>query len=537
MNHTILRYCLLFLFPFFANSQTIMDDFEGNGNIGTWKGDDCFINTNLQNPFVSSANNSLKVLEYQDNGGLYANIRFDLSKNLDLSKESVFSFKIYIPSNKLSGKQTNQVSLKLQDGKIAEPWSTQSEIIKPLLLDQWQTVTFDFIKDNYKNLNGGSLPPSQRKDFNRVLIQVNGENNNDSVLAYIDDFEYVKTAPPGSLYNKLVWADEFETLGAVNSDKWFPQTRLPLSGSWYNGEIQHYTNRTDNAIVENGILKVIAKKETFTDQGYTKQYTSARLNSKFAFKYGRVEFRAKLPSGVGTWPAVWMLAKNIDENGAYWDNLGFGNTAWPACGEIDIMEHWGQNQNFVQSAVHTSSSFGNTVNLGGQLINTASTAFHVYTLEWTPTKLIFSVDSNIHYTYEPATRDNNTWPFDAEQYLLLNVALQSNISASFTQGAMEIDYIRVYQENTTSTLASNYTKNPVFYPNPITNELTIITENTTEKMVPVQIYAADGQLVVSNNYALNNNQIVISDLNVLNTGVYIVNYTLGSQHIRFKIVK
>ena len=91
-------------------------------------------------------------------------------------------------------------------------------------------------------------------------------------------------------------------------------------------------------------------KETYNNQGQTKQYTSARLNSKFAFKYGKIVCRAKLPTGIGTWPAIWTLGKNIDENGAYWDNLGFGTKSWPACGEIDIMEHWGSNQNYVQSA-------------------------------------------------------------------------------------------------------------------------------------------------------------------------------------------
>jgi len=141
----------------------------------------------------------------------------------------------------------------LQNGDIAEPWSTQSKIIKPLLLDQWQTITFNFIKDNYKNSNGGSLPPSQRKDFNRIVIQVNGENNTDNVLVYVDEFEHVKTVPAGSIYTKLVWLDEFETPSSVNSNNWFHQTELPSSVSWCNAEIKHYTNRTENSVVKNGI--------------------------------------------------------------------------------------------------------------------------------------------------------------------------------------------------------------------------------------------------------------------------------------------
>ena len=242
----------------------------------------------------------------------------------------------------------------------------------------------------------------------------------------------------------LVWSDEFESNGAVNSEKWHHQTLLPNGYSWYNSELQHYTNRIENSFIEDGLLKIVAIKENFTDQGHTKQYTSARLNSKFSFTYGKVEVRAKLPYGVGTWPAIWTLGKNIIEPGGYWTN-SFGTTSWPACGEIDIMEHWGDNQNYVQSATHTPSSYGGTINHGGQTIPTASSEMHTYTLVWTAEKLVFSVDDVVHYTYNPPVKDSNTWPFDSEQYLLLNLAIEPDIIPNFTQSAMEIDYVRVYQ--------------------------------------------------------------------------------------------
>jgi len=111
------------------------------------------------------------------------------------------------------------------------------------------------------------------------------------------------------VYNNLVWADEFSTNGAVDDNKWFHQTQLPAGGSWFNGEVQHYTNQVSNSFVNNGELNIVAKKETFTDQGFTKNYTSARLNSKFAFKYGRIDVRAKVPKNQGTWPAIWLLGK------------------------------------------------------------------------------------------------------------------------------------------------------------------------------------------------------------------------------------
>ena len=250
--------------------------------------------------------------------------------------------------------------------------------------------------------------------------------------------------PLWSQTEELVWSDEFNIDGAIDSNKWFHQTQLPAGGGWYNNEAQHYTNRLENSYVSGGNLNLVAIKETFTDQGRTKEYTSARLNSKVAFQYGRMEIRAKLPTGAGTWPAIWMLGKNINEDGGYWDNEGYGSTPWPACGEIDIMEHWGNNQNYVSSAMHTPSSYGGTINHGGRTLSTASTAFHVYELDWNAQRMIFRVDGIVHYTYNPPTKDANTWPFDAEQYFLLNVAIEGS-GANITQTAMEIDYIRVYQ--------------------------------------------------------------------------------------------
>ena len=241
-----------------------------------------------------------------------------------------------------------------------------------------------------------------------------------------------------------------DTPSPVDESKWFHQTVLPNGNSWHNQEQQHYTNRIDNAYVSDGLLKIKAKKESFKDQGVVKQYTSARLNSKFAFTYGRVEVRAKLPKGHGTWPAIWMLSKNISEAGAYFETQGFGNQPWPDCGEIDILEHWGKIQNHAQSAVHTRSSFGNTINLGGQRVPTISSEFHIYTLDWTAEKLVFSVDGKQHYTYNPTIKNQATWPFDTPQYVLLNFAIEKVIDADFTQATFDIDYVRIY--NTTGTV-------------------------------------------------------------------------------------
>ena len=234
---------------------------------------------------------------------------------------------------------------------------------------------------------------------------------------------------------------------AIDSNKWFHQTRLPNGGSWFNGEIQHYTDRLSNAYVSDGTLKIVARKETFNDQGVTKEYTSARLNSKFAFKYGKVDVRAKMPIGRGTWPAIWMLGKSISETGTYWSNQGFGTTSWPAVGEIDILEHWGRNQGYAQSAMHTTSSHGATQNHGGRYIADISSEFHTYSMDWNENRIIFSIDGIEHYRYDPIVKNASTWPYDSEFFFLLNIAIEPNIDSSFIESAMEIDYIRVHDLN------------------------------------------------------------------------------------------
>jgi beta-glucanase (GH16 family) len=235
----------------------------------------------------------------------------------------------------------------------------------------------------------------------------------------------------------LIWSDEFDTDGSPDSDKWNYDIGdgCPNLCGWGNGEKQYYTSRSDNVIVENGILKIKAKKESYEGS----EYTSTRMltQGKFAFTYGKVEVRAKLPSGGGTWPAIWMLGTNISSVG------------WPACGEIDIMEHAGNRQGIVSSALHTPSSSGGTINHGDQTISDVSQEFYVYMLEWNKDEMIFSVDGVEHYRYNPSNKNADTWPFDADQFLILNVAMGGTfggtIDSNFSESSMEIDYIRVYQ--------------------------------------------------------------------------------------------
>ncbi|RZJ30258.1 MAG: glycosyl hydrolase family protein [Flavobacterium sp.] len=265
------------------------------------------------------------------------------------------------------------------------------------------------------------------------------------------------------VYSDLVWSDEFDGNGAVNSANWFHQTQLPASGSWFNGEAQHYTDLPSNSFVSGGMLNIVAKKQSYTDQGITKDYTSARLNSKFAFKYGRVDVRAKLPIAQGTWPAIWMLGRNVNEDGGYFD-AAYGTTSWPACGEIDIMEHGifpSHPIDYIQSTLHTPSSNGNSINNGGVIASDLQNSFHVYSMNWSPSQITFLLDNVAYYTYNPSDKNDSTWPFNKEQFLLLDVAMggiAGNIPANFNQATMQIDYVRVYQNTQPDVLApTNFT--------------------------------------------------------------------------------
>ena len=244
----------------------------------------------------------------------------------------------------------------------------------------------------------------------------------------------------------LVWSDEFNVDGEVDDTKWSAEIVPPDNQvNWWNGEKQHYTNRLDNVFVSEGTLKIVAKKENYTyansrNESIKKEYTSARIKTqdKYQFTYGRIDVKAKLPKGAGTWPAIWMLGSTIKSIG------------WPACGEIDIMEHWGHNPGVVASATHTTACSGgcNNVTVGDTTLSDYATNFHIYSLVWTEDELRFLIDDQLKYKYKPNVKNNDNWPYTKDQFIILNVAMGGDwftIDQNFTESAMEIDYVRVYQ--------------------------------------------------------------------------------------------
>ena len=272
-----------------------------------------------------------------------------------------------------------------------------------------------------------------------------------SVVAYSSTNNSISDFKTITMYVKepelnLVWSDEFDTDGAIDTSKWFAEIIPPDNETnWWNGEKQHYTDRLDNVYISDGTLKIVAKKEDYTfitsrNESITKEYTSARIKTqdKYEFTYGRIDVKAKLPQGEGTWPAIWMLGANID------------SVNWPACGEIDIMEHWGHNASIVASATHNTACYGGCANVtvGETTLPDYATNFHVYSLVWTEEELRFLIDDELKYKYKPNTKNNNNWPYTKDQFIILNLAMGGDwftIDPNFSASTMEIDYVRVYQ--------------------------------------------------------------------------------------------
>lgn len=227
----------------------------------------------------------------------------------------------------------------------------------------------------------------------------------------------------------IIWSDEFNVDGAPDGTKWVYDIGTGSWG-WGNNEAQYYTNRTENIKVENGVLKITSKKENFGQSNYT----SARIKTegKFSFKYGKVEIKAKLPEGRGTWPALWMLGNN------------FTTAGWPACGEIDIMEHVGNMPNKIHATLHFPNfSGGNAIS---KSINSShfSSEFHIYTLDWRADAIQFYVDGILYHTFT----NTASLPFHQNFFLIINSAMGGNfggtIDPNFVSSTFEIDYIRVF---------------------------------------------------------------------------------------------
>lgn len=244
---------------------------------------------------------------------------------------------------------------------------------------------------------------------------------------------------------QLVWSDEFDYTGLPDPSRW----SYDVGGhGWGNKELQNYTERRkENARVENGTLIIEARR----DRGKDQPYTSARLvtKNKGDWTYGRIEVRAKLPSGRGTWPAIWMLPTKRN----------YGTGYWPDNGEIDIMEHVGSDPDVIHGSAHTKAYHHsiNTQKSGKIKLESASSAFNVYAVEWAPEEIRWYINDQQYFKFinerlSNSAADYKQWPFDKPFHLLLNIAVggtwggAQGVDESIWPQRMEVDYVRVYQQ-------------------------------------------------------------------------------------------
>ncbi|MDE3254154.1 MAG: glycoside hydrolase family 16 protein, partial [Bacteroidota bacterium] len=207
-----------------------------------------------------------------------------------------------------------------------------------------------------------------------------------------------------SKQRQLIWFDEFNYQGLPDSSKWGFETG---GDGWGNHELQYYTGKEgNNAIVANGVLKITARNQVVGNN----RFTSARLvtRGKVDFTYGKIEIRAKLPAGKGLWPAIWMLGSNI------------GQIPWPACGEIDIMEHVGYLKDSVFGTIHTEAyNHRKGTQKGNSLfVKDLYDSFHKYAIEWTPDSIQFLMDDKVYYSFQNRKLSSKEWPFSQPFFLI-----------------------------------------------------------------------------------------------------------------------
>jgi beta-glucanase (GH16 family) len=251
------------------------------------------------------------------------------------------------------------------------------------------------------------------------------------------------TVPAGY---SLVWSDEFDGTGLPDPSRWDYDVSMNRSG-WPNRESQYYAGaRAKNSRMESGRLIIEAHADeaelkALPDWG-GQRYSSARLitRGKAAWRYAYVESRAKLPCGVGTWPAVWTLADGP-------------NMKWPDDGEIDIMEHVAFDPGVIHQTIHTAAynHVKGTQKAAQLRVPDACDAFHLYHLEWTPERIRMGIDGRTVFTYDKPSGNPAEWPFDRPHYLLLNLAIggtwggTKGIDDKALPQRFEVDYVRVYQ--------------------------------------------------------------------------------------------
>lgn len=516
------RYSLLFSLIISLTTlaqQTPIDFSESSHVFSSWGGSSFSLLVAQEEGEFAKNNSALEQGNY-----------IDLSRPIDLDVEDEITLRFYA-----FDADAHNVVVKLENGTNPD---VEVIVTAPSNQNDWSDLTFDFA-------TVGGIG-----QYSRLTIRIDDGSSVPGTFR-IDDINdgNIATDPHAIdvIYDDLVWEDNFDsgsTAVAINSTNWFHQTYAPFydvnlkANTWFNGEKQHYTDRIDNSYLQNGELNIVLKREDYTPSAQpgaaALKFTSARLNSKFSFTYGRVDVRAKLPARTASWPAIWTLGTNIAEVGGYWYQSGVTNTGWPACGEIDIMEHGLHPDNTTSSAIHVPGRSGGNPFTETFGLTDVVNDYHIYSVNWSPNKIVFLIDDTPNYSVTKTQMEANggTWVFDLDQYLLLNVAVGGFAGTpdfnDFNDSSMVIDYVRVYQE---APLSIDKVKANNFhvFPNPTRNEINIKTNINIDY---IEFYDSFGKFI------LRKSQDVKSiKLDDFSSGLYLLNiYSNGSRIVKKVIV-
>ena len=486
------------------------DDVNPNSIFYSWDNDSQF--QKVSNPFPDDVNNSSKVAKFTHGNNNWSPLGAVFVPNTPINFQTHPIVLIKVWSDK-----EIEVTCKLEKDPWNETFVERKYTLSSTQTNSWTQLRFDFTGESVSTINKINLYLDGEKTFSS---QGSVYYFDDIVKSY-DDTISNNPCVGGATGNlalstdyTLVWADEFNDDGAPCHENWTYDLGTGNNG-WGNWEAQSYTRSANNVVIEDGTLKVIALKNGDS-------YTSSRLKSinLFDFTYGRVEVRAKLPATAGTWPAVWLLGSNVNE------------VSWPECGEIDIIEQF-SDKNINMSTAHWDNN-GNNASYGEDVYNSSLTSeFHTYRLDWTTTSLKAYLDGAAYWTMGTGT----SMPFNLDFHLIINLALGGDkgagpIDPNFTSDVLEIDWIRVYQNQTGSNSLDLNEWNQselVYYAYPIQNSWSI--SSTTDRIEEVRMFSISGQEVFQSKPL--SNQVKIQSFN-LSKGVYLtqIKTTRGLQTLR-----
>ncbi len=416
-------------------------------HILAWHGQNSGNTLNETGMLARSGSNYFKVFQAFSGTTNYSGIYQDIASGPDAAY-SADGWAYTISGDRLAGQNVAwiEVTFRSARGNILALYrsvlvTTNSIASGTFPVDTWinlpVTNQCDPVSFAITNTSSRLIAPADTS-YVRYQIVFQGDQDCSPGSLYFDDLalNQISGAPLGNW--NIVWSDEFDG-NALNPKVWTFDIGNG-SGGWGNNELEYYTSRPQNAYVTNGALHIVAQQESVN----AFNYTSARLKSQnlLSQQYGRIEFRAKLPQGVGFWPALWLLGTNITSVG------------WPACGEIDIMENNGSQPTNVQGSIHFGSMATEVYTLPGESV----TNFHNYLLEWTTNAMLWYVDGLLYQT------QTNWWsstgpypaPFNQPFFLIMNLAVGGNYVGNPGENAinagavfpneMQVDYVRIYQQ-------------------------------------------------------------------------------------------